>query len=135
MTNVTDMASLSGGSGTGGRRGRRRVALILVAVLAVLAVVLTGGALAYAKQFDGRALPGTTVLGQDVAGKTPEDIAALVTAQSEDVTVDITAGDQQVQATLAELGVTVDADATGRAAVDPDASFPDVIASTWSWVT
>ena len=132
MTNVTDTAPLGGGPSTGGRRGPRRMVLIIVAILAVLAVVLTGGALAYAKQFDGRALPGTTVLGQDVAGKTPEEIAALVAAQGEDVTVDITAGDQQVQASLADLGVTVDAEATASAAVDTDASVPTVIASTWS---
>ena len=75
MTNVTDTAP--------GGRSRRRVALILVAIVAVLAVILTGGALAYAKQFEGRALPGTMVLGQDVSGKSPEEIAALFAAVSD----------------------------------------------------
>ncbi|MGP9537828.1 L,D-transpeptidase family protein [Brachybacterium sp. AOP43-C2-M15] len=132
MTNVTDTAALGGPSRPTDRRGRRRVALLLVAIIAVIAVVLTGGALAYAKQFDGRALPGTTVLGQDVAGKTPEEISALVAERAESVTVEVTAGDQQVEATLAELGADVDADATAHAAVDRDDSFPSVIASTWS---
>lgn len=132
MTNVTDTAALGGRSRPTGRHGRRRVALVLVAVLAVIAVVLTGGALAYAKQFEGRALPGTTVLGQDVAGQTPEEIAALVAEQGEDVTVTVTAGDKVLEKSLADLGVSVDASATAQAAVDRDDSFTGVISSTWS---
>ena len=89
MTNVTDTAPRG--------RSRRRVALILVAIVAVLAVILTGGAMAYAKQFEGRALPGTTVLGQDVSGKTPEEIAALVAERGEDVVVSVTAGEKQLE--------------------------------------
>jgi lipoprotein-anchoring transpeptidase ErfK/SrfK len=124
MTNVTDTA-------TGGR-SRRRVALILVAIVAVLAVILTGGAMAYAKQFEGKALPGTTVLGQDVSGKTPEEIAALVAERGEDVVVSVTAGEKQVEASLSDLGVSVDAEATASAALGRDDSLPAVISSTWS---
>ncbi|AXK44591.1 L,D-transpeptidase family protein [Brachybacterium saurashtrense] len=132
MTNVTDSAALGGPSRPTGRHGRRRVALLIVAIVAVIAVVLTGGALAYAKQFEGRALPGTTVLGQDVAGQTPEEIAALVAERGEEVTVSVTAGEKQLEVGLEELGVSVDAAATAQAAVGRDDSFADVIASTWS---
>lgn len=132
MTNVTETAALGGPSRPSGRHGGRRTALILVAILAVIAVVLTGGALAYAKQFEGRALPGTTVLGQDVAGKTPEEIAALVTEHGESVKVSVTAGDQQLEVPLSDLGVTVDAAATAQAAVSPDDSVTKVISSAWS---
>ncbi|GAA4530783.1 L,D-transpeptidase family protein [Brachybacterium paraconglomeratum] len=132
MMNVTETAALGGPSRPAGRQGRRRVILILVAIIATLAVVLAGGALAYAKQFDGRALPGTTVLGQDVAGKTPEEIAALVAERGESVSVAVTAGEQQLEVALADLGVTVDAAATAASAVSRDDSFTGVISSTWS---
>lgn len=132
MTNVTETAAMGGPARPTGRNGRRRTLIIVVSILAVLAVVLTGGAVAYAKQFEGKALPGTTVLGQDVAGKSAEEIAALVTEKGEGVSVAVTAGDQQVDASYADLGVTVDADATAQAALGRDASFPDVLASTWS---
>ncbi|APX34438.1 hypothetical protein BH708_18930 [Brachybacterium sp. P6-10-X1] len=132
MTNVTEQAAMGGPSRPSDRRGRRRALIILGAIIAVLAVVLTSGALAYAKQYEGKALPGTTVLGQDVSGKTPEQIAALVAEQAKSVTVTVTAGDQEREVSLADLGVSVDADATAQAAVDAEESFGDIISSTWS---
>ena len=124
MTNVTATA--------GGRHGRRRVALVLLAIVAVLAVILAGGAMAYAKQYDGKALPGTTVLGQDVSGKSAEEIAALVAGKGEDVTVSIDAGENSKDVSLADLGVAVDAEGTAAAALDRDRAVTDVVASTWS---
>src|SRR5699024_7512024 len=118
MTNVSEPAALGGPSAR--RGGRRRLVFILLAIIAVIAVVLGGGALAYAKQFEGRALPGTTILGQDVAGQTPEEIAALVSDRAESVTVSVTAGGEE------------DAVASGQAAGARDASLGSVIASTGS---
>lgn len=132
MTNATQAAALGGPSRPTRRGGRRRVALVLLAIIAVIALILAGGAFAWAKQYENRALPGTTVLGQDVSGMTSEEVAALVQERGDSVTVTVTAGDEVREATLAELGVTVDADATGAAAVDRDDSLPSVIVSTWS---
>lgn len=129
MTNVTDTAALGGSSRPS---GRRRLVLVIVAILAVLAVLLTGGALAYAKQFDGKALPGTTVLGEDVAGKTPEEIAQLVDERGAAVTVTVTAGGETQEASLSDLGVTVDGEATAAAAVDREEGVGTVISSIWS---
>lgn len=129
MTHVTDPAV---GGPVPADKGRKRLALMVLAIIAIIAVLLTGGALAYAKQFDGKALPGTTVLGQDVSGKTPEEIAQLVAQQGEDVTVTVNADGTEHQATLSELGVTVDAAATGQAAVAREDSFVDVLRATWS---
>ena len=113
MTNVTDTAATGGP--VPADRGRKRLALVVLAIIGVIAVLLTGGAMAYAKQFDGKALPGTTVLGQDVSGKSPEEISQLIAERGEDVTVTITADGTEHEASVADLGVTVDAQATGQA--------------------
>jgi hypothetical protein len=114
------------------RRGRRRALLIVAAVLAVLALVLTGGALGYAKSFEGKALPGTTVAGEDVSGKTADEISALVADKAEGVTVTVTADGTDHEVSLADLGVSVDADATGAAATEHDTSLREVIPTLWS---
>lgn len=132
MSNVTDAAALGGPTGPVARSGRRRLVLIVVAILAVVAVVLTGGAFAYAKQFAGKALPGTTVLGQDVSGQTAEQIAAAVAERAGSVTVTVTADGTEHQASLADLGVSVDAEATAQQAVDHEAGVGEVLSSTWS---
>ncbi len=130
MTNVTDTAATGGP--VPADRGRKRLALVVLAIIGVIAVLLTGGAMAYAKQFDGKALPGTTVLGQDVSGKSPEEISQLIAERGEDVTVTITADGTEHEASLADLGVTVDAQATGQAAVAREDSFMDILRATWS---
>ena len=132
MSNVTDAAALGGPTGPVARSGRRRLVLIVVAILAVIAVVLTGGAFAYAKQYAGKALPGTTVLGQDVSGQTAEQIAAAIAERAEGVTVTVTADGTAHEATLSDLGVSVDAQATAQSAVEHDGTIPEVLSSAWS---
>lgn len=132
MSNATHAAALGGPTGPTSRTGRRRLALILLAIVAVIAIVLTGGAFAYAKSYEGKALPGTTVLGTDVSGKTPAEISSQVSAKAEGVTVTVNADGTAHEATLADLGVAVDAEATAAQAVQHDGSIPEVVSSTWS---
>lgn len=116
-----------------GRNGRGgRAVLIVVAILAVLAAVLTGGAYAYAKQYDGKALPGTTVLGQDVSGRSEAEIASLVTDRAEKVVVTVTSEGQSHEVSLADLGVAVDAEGTAKKAVAHEGGIGDVARSTFS---
>ncbi|MCL6422094.1 L,D-transpeptidase/peptidoglycan binding protein [Brachybacterium sp. JHP9] len=131
MSQLTAPAGPSGRADTSSP-ARRRALLILIAALAVVAVVLTGGAFAYAKSFEGKALPGTTVLGQDVSGMTPEQVAALVQERADATEVTVDADGTAHTATLADLGVSVDAAATAEAAASHDGSVTEVLSSTWS---
>lgn len=131
MSNLTDLETLGGAEGPRGRSGRR-AALIIVAIVAVIAIILAGGALAYAKQYDGKALPGTTVLGQDVAGKDAGQIADIVGTRASQVKVSITADGQTHEATFADLGVAVDAQATAKSAAGHEEDLLKVLGSTFS---
>jgi putative uncharacterized protein (fragment) len=61
------------------------------------------------------------VAGIDVSGMSREEIATLVRSRAESVTVSVT-GDVSATASLAQLGTTVDAEATAQAAIAPSSS-------------
>ena len=95
------------------RRRRRWPLGVAAAALLLLGVVGAGG-YAYAAHYDGRAVPGTTVAGTDVSGKSREEVVAAIEERTKSTKVDIS-GDVTASATLADLGTTVDAQATADA--------------------
>lgn len=99
-----------------GSRRRRWPLWTASAFLLVLLGVGAGG-YAYAAHYEDTAVPGTTVVGQDVSGMTREQIAELVSSRAQDTQVTIT-GDVQATASLSDLGVSVDADATAQSALE-----------------
>ncbi|WP_243856501.1 MULTISPECIES: L,D-transpeptidase [Actinomyces] len=105
------------------RRTRRRWPLwVAAACLLVLVGVGTSG-YAYAAYYADKAVPGTTVVGRDVAGMTRAQISELVSGLAQQTTVSVT-GDVEATASLSDLGTTVDADATADAAL---AASSDVV--------
>ncbi len=95
------------------KRRRRWPLGVAAAALLLLSVVGAGG-YAYAAHYDGRAVPGTTVAGTDVSGKSREEVVATVEDLAKNAKVDIS-GDVTASASLADLGTTVDAQATADA--------------------
>ena len=95
------------------RRRRRWPLGVAAAALLLLGVVGAGG-YAYAAHYDGRAVPGTTVAGTDVSGKSRQEVVAAIEERTKSTKVDIS-GDVTASATLADLGTTVDAQATADA--------------------
>ena len=95
------------------RRRRRWPLGVAAAALLLLGVVGAGG-YAYAAHYDGRAVPGTTVAGTDVSGKSREQVVAAIENRAKNAKVDIS-GDVTASASLADLGTTVDAQATADA--------------------
>lgn len=100
------------------RAPRRRI--LWVSAAALLLGVGVGG-YAYASYYADVAAPHTTVAGTDVSGMSREEIATLVRSRAESVTVSVT-GDVSATASLAQLGTTVDAEATAQAAIAPSSS-------------
>ncbi|MBE6476194.1 MAG: murein L,D-transpeptidase [Actinomyces succiniciruminis] len=98
----------------GGFDVRGRVIAVLLAL--VLAAPLAGisGRAAYAV---GLAPAGATVGGQNMAGMTRAEVAAVVANQAAETTVTITVAGQTITTPLAQAGGRVDADAMARAVV------------------
>ena len=100
-------------SSTEPRRRRRWPLGVAAAALLRLGVAGAGG-YAYAAHYDGRAVPGTTVAGTDVSGKSRQEVVAAIEERAKSTKVDIS-GDVTASASLADLGTTVDAQATADA--------------------
>ena len=100
-------------SSTEPRRRRRWPLGVAAAALLLLGVAGAGG-YAYAAHYDGRAVPGTTVAGTDVSGKSRQEVVAAIEERAKSTKVDIS-GDVTASASLTDLGTTVDAQATADA--------------------
>ena len=105
-------------------RARRRWPIWVAAAALLFICALAGGGYAYASHYATLAVPGTTVAGVDVAGMSREQIVSLVQKRAAAATVTIN-GDVSATAALADLGTTVDAEATADAAMAASADVFD----------
>ena len=105
-------------------RARRRWPIWVAAAALLFVCALAGGGYAYASHYATLAVPGTTVAGVDVAGMSREQIVSLVQKRAAAATVTI-GGDVSATAALADLGTTVDAEATADAAMAASADVFD----------
>lgn len=99
--------------------GRRK--WILAAALAVL-VVSISTLVAAAFYYQDRALPGAKVAGQSVSGKTLTQISKLVQERADQAAVNFEVADKHKTLKLADLGVSVDAQATAKQVLAPNRS-------------
>ncbi|AOZ72365.1 hypothetical protein BK816_02825 [Boudabousia tangfeifanii] len=97
------------------RRGKKL--WIALGLLVLLGAGTGGGAYAYAQQYQGKALPGTTVQGIDVAKKTPAEIEKSIMDALSQAKLEMKIQDQTLNPTWEELGVKVDAAAAAQSAV------------------
>lgn len=111
-----------------------RAPLIASGVALTLVLLAGGGGAAYAVHYAEHALPGTTVSGQDVGGKTRDEIVALINDLGAQATVTTDVAGTSTTSTLADFGVTIDAEATADAVLAPNSSvvsrFQALVGST-----
>ncbi len=89
-------------------------------VLFGLVVLLGSTTAAYAAYFSSHALPGVSIAGTSVTGQTEQEVASTVADRAGQVVVDVALDGRSSQLSLAELGVTVDAEATAAQAFAPN---------------
>lgn len=96
---------------------RRRHWPLWVAAAAFLICGAGVGGYAYANHYEERVVPGTTVAGIDVSGMTRQEVVTAIDSAAGQATVNVS-GDVSDTATLADLGTTVDAEATADAVMN-----------------
>ncbi len=101
----------------------RRGKVLLVTLAVALPMVLGGAGTAYAAHYQDRALPGSSVAGDSVAGMTRDEVAAAVRQRADAVEVTVDAGGVTRTSHLADLGYSVDVDATVDAVFDANGSW------------
>ncbi|RYQ68282.1 L,D-transpeptidase catalytic domain-containing protein [Bifidobacterium pseudolongum subsp. globosum] len=92
-------------------------------VLAVVVLLVAAGFGAFVF-FQDRALPGTTLWGHDVVGKTQQQIATMIDDQVNTTKVPVAYGDKTAEVSAKDLGVNVDAQAIAHDAVDAKRNDP-----------
>lgn len=90
----------------------RRRRLVVIGVISGVVACLGLATASYGAYFSDRALPGVSVLGESVTGKTAQEIATMITERSSQVAIDVTVDGRTTAYGLGELGATVDVDAT-----------------------
>ena len=104
------------------------------AVVAAVALVLVvaGASTAYALNYQDKALPGVTVAGSQLEGKTRDQVEADINSRAADAVIDIRLNGVSVPTTLAEAGVTVDAKATADRVFERNSSILSRFAAVFS---
>lgn len=90
---------------------------------AALALILLAGVLAYGFHYANRALPGTSVAGINVSGKTQDEIIKIIDADAADTQVHINIDGSTQDIGLADLGMTVNSKETALEVLKPNKSF------------
>lgn len=102
----------------------KRRAKVATAVGIAVPVAIGSAAAAYGVHYRDRALPGSSVVGIDVAGMSRDQVAAALRAKADAVTIAVKLPDTTRQVTLTDLGTTVDIDATVARVFAANADWP-----------
>lgn len=114
---TTDDASDGEAAATATRK-RRHVWPWIVLILLVLVGIAVGVFVGTTQKYKDRALPGVTVWGVSVQGKTQSEIADQVLKAFDDTTVTVSYNGNSADVKLADLGYTIDADSIAQQAMD-----------------
>lgn len=117
-TAPTAGAASDGEAAATATRKRRHAWPWIVLILLVLVGIAVGVFLGTTQKYKDRALPGVTVWGVSVQGKTQSEIADQVLKTFDDTTVTVSYDGDSTDVTLSDLGYTIDADSIAQQAMD-----------------
>lgn len=105
---------------------------VAIASVAALVVVLVGATAAYALSYADRALPGVAVAGESVTGMSRDEVVSLIERRAAATKVTFDINGTATETSLADAGVTVDAEKTADAVFAPNAGFGSKIGALFN---
>ncbi len=107
-------------------------AKVILGIVLGLIVLVAGATAGYAAYFTDRALPGVSVAGEPVTGLTRDQVADTVRQRTDGATLTVDVGGTTTSASLSDLGVAVDPQATAAAAFERNGSVVDRLRGLFS---
>ena len=92
-------------------------------VVLLAAVLVAAGAVGYALRMADHGLPGASVAGRSITGRTADQVRESVEQRAADLSVVVTMDGQDQRIPLSELGVSIDAQATADRAFEANESI------------
>lgn len=83
-----------------------------LAALLVTVLLIAGTAVGLSLYYEGRALPGASVAGQNMSGKTRSEVAKIIDSRAEDTSLKVSVADKKKSFNLADVGAKIDTNAT-----------------------
>lgn len=105
----------------------KKLTRVLVATTATLAIAVGGAATAYAAHYQDRALPGSSLAGVQVSGQTRAELATSLRQRVADTKITVATPSGRTTASLADLGYTVDVDATVARVFDENSQLSSYV--------
>lgn len=91
---------------------------VVLFVLSFSTLLFSGAVYAYQSNYKARALFGTKVLGEDVGGKTEEEIKKVLSDKVSGISFSFTIDGEEIRATPADAGVTFEIEKSAKNAVE-----------------
>lgn len=104
------------------KQTRHTLRWVVISVVVVLAVA-SATAAGYLAHFSDKGLPGASIAGTPITGKVQTEISAIAENSAKNVTVTVDLDGKPTVASLDELGISVDANATAASALTNNTSI------------
>lgn len=101
-----------------------KVLIALVSASLLVLGMVVGGLIWY---YQDRALPNTMLGNISVGGKTKDEVRAIAESEAKQIELTFQNGEEKVQASLADVGVTVDIDGSVNEAINARRNWLDIV--------
>lgn len=122
LAEIDRLLQITAPVGAGGRRH-----LVAAFIMAAVVVLLVAGLGAIAWYYNDRALPNVSLGKVDVGGKTKEEIKQIAQAQKDAIALTFVEGDRQIKASLEDVGIDIDVDASAEQATWARRNWLDLV--------